>query len=154
MNKGTLGKFWLLISLVILGLVITQGLSFAADEDDKNRPERLVLMAVEYPGVEITKDDDVSMDTKRMKMSRFGSSKNPRDGRLESKHTDLMSPGYMCPQQRTKPSRLKPSRMKTCNPENTSFALPRKRRMADLIWPKPLWCPSKKVNPTKKNLKV
>jgi uncharacterized membrane protein len=37
-------------------------LSFAADEDDKNRPERLVLMAVEYPGVEITKDDDVSMD--------------------------------------------------------------------------------------------
>ena len=62
MNKGTLGKFWLLISLVILGLVINQSLSFAADEDDKNRPERLVLMAVEYPGVEITKDDDVSMD--------------------------------------------------------------------------------------------
>ena len=62
MNKGTLGKFWFLISLVILGLVMNQSLSFAADEDDKNRPERLVLMAVEYPGVEITKDDDVSMD--------------------------------------------------------------------------------------------
>ena len=62
MNKGTLGKFWLLISVVILGLVIDQSLGSAADEDDKNRPERLVLMAVEYPGVEITKDDDVSMD--------------------------------------------------------------------------------------------
>ena len=62
MNKGTLGKFWFLISLVILGLVMIQSLSFAADEDDKNRPERLVLMAVEYPGVEITKEDDVSMD--------------------------------------------------------------------------------------------
>jgi uncharacterized membrane protein len=62
MNKGTLGKFWFLISLVILGLVMNQSLGFAADEDDKNRPERLVLMAVEYPGVEITKDDDVSMD--------------------------------------------------------------------------------------------
>ena len=62
MNKGRLGKFWLLISLVILGLVICQSPGSAADEDDKNRPERLVLMAVEYPGVEITKDDDVSMD--------------------------------------------------------------------------------------------
>jgi uncharacterized membrane protein len=62
MNKGTLGKFWFLISLVILGLVMNQSLGFAADEDDKNRPERMVLMAVEYPGVEITKDDDVSMD--------------------------------------------------------------------------------------------
>ena len=62
MNKGAMGKFWFLVSLVILGLVINQSLSFAADEDDKNRPERLVLMAVEYPGVEITKDDDVSMD--------------------------------------------------------------------------------------------
>ncbi|MGD8523056.1 MAG: NEW3 domain-containing protein [Desulfobacterales bacterium] len=62
MKKEALGKLWLLISLVILGLVLNQNLSFAADEDDKNRPERLVLMAVEYPGVEITKDDDVSMD--------------------------------------------------------------------------------------------
>jgi len=62
MNKETLGKFWFLISLVILGLVLNQNLSFAADEDDKNRPERLVLMAVQYPGVEITKEDDVSMD--------------------------------------------------------------------------------------------
>jgi len=62
MNKERLGKFWLLISLVILGFVLNQSLGFAADEDDKNRPERLVLMAVEYPGVEITKDDDVSMD--------------------------------------------------------------------------------------------
>lgn len=62
MNNGTLGKFWFLISLAILGLVMSQSLSFAADEDDKNRPERLVLMAVEYPGVVITKDDDVSMD--------------------------------------------------------------------------------------------
>jgi uncharacterized membrane protein len=62
MNKGAMGKFWFLVSLVILGLIMNQSLSFAADEDDKNRPERLVLMAVEYPGVEITKDDDVSMD--------------------------------------------------------------------------------------------
>ncbi len=62
MNKGTLAKFWLVVSLVMLGLVVNQSLCFAADEDDKNRPERLVLMAVEYPGVEIAKDEDVSMD--------------------------------------------------------------------------------------------
>ncbi|UCG06541.1 MAG: hypothetical protein JSV83_21995 [Desulfobacterales bacterium] len=62
MNKGTLAKFWLVVSLVMLGLVVNQSLCFAEDEDDKNRPERLVLMAVEYPGVEIAKDEDVSMD--------------------------------------------------------------------------------------------
>jgi uncharacterized membrane protein len=62
MNSANSGKFSLVVFLVILGLIFSQSLCFATDEDDKNRPERLVLMAVQYPGVEITKDEDVSMD--------------------------------------------------------------------------------------------
>ncbi|UCE56202.1 MAG: hypothetical protein JSV31_12375 [Desulfobacterales bacterium] len=62
MNSANSGKFSLVVFLVILGLIFSQSLCFSEEKDDNNRPERLVLMAVEYPGVEITKDDDVSMD--------------------------------------------------------------------------------------------
>jgi len=62
MRSANSGKFSLVVFLVILGLIFSQSHCFAEEKDDKNRPERLVLMAVEYPGVEITKDDDVSMD--------------------------------------------------------------------------------------------
>jgi uncharacterized membrane protein len=62
MNKGISGKFGLIISLVLAGLFVTQSLCFAKEDDDKNRPERLIMMAVEYPGVVIAKDEDVSLD--------------------------------------------------------------------------------------------
>jgi uncharacterized membrane protein len=62
MRSANSGKFSLVVFLVILGLIFSQSLCFSEEKDDNNRPERLVLMAVEYPGVEITKDDDVSMD--------------------------------------------------------------------------------------------
>jgi uncharacterized membrane protein len=62
MNKGISGKFGLIVSLVVVGLFATQSLCFAKEDDDKNRPERLVMMAVEYPGVVVAKDEDVSMD--------------------------------------------------------------------------------------------
>ena len=62
MSKGISGKFWLVVSLVLVGLIGSQTLSFAEEQDDKNRPERLVMMAVEYPGVKIAKGEDVSID--------------------------------------------------------------------------------------------
>ncbi len=62
MSKGISDKFWLVVSLVLVGLIGSQTLSFAEEQDDKNRPERLVMMAVEYPGVKIAKDEDVSID--------------------------------------------------------------------------------------------
>ena len=62
MNKGISGKFFLVVSLVLVSLILTQTLSFAKEEDDKNRPERLVMMAVEYPGVVVAKDENVSLD--------------------------------------------------------------------------------------------
>ena len=62
MNKGISGKLGLIVSLVLVGLFVTQSLCFAKEDDDKNRPERLVMMAVEYPGVMVAKDEDVSMD--------------------------------------------------------------------------------------------
>ena len=62
MNNGISGKFFFVVSLVLVSLILTQTLSFAKEEDDKNRPERLVMMAVEYPGVVIAKDENVSLD--------------------------------------------------------------------------------------------
>ena len=62
MNSVNSGKFSWVVFLVIIGLIFSQSLCFAEKKDAKNRPERLVLMAVEYPGVEIAKDEDVSMD--------------------------------------------------------------------------------------------
>ena len=62
MNKGISGKFFLVVSLVLVSLILTQTLSFAKEEDDKNRPERLVMMAVDYPGVVVAKDENVSLD--------------------------------------------------------------------------------------------
>jgi uncharacterized membrane protein len=46
---------------VILSLVFNHSLCFAKD-DDENRPERLVEMAIEYPGVEVPQEEDVTMD--------------------------------------------------------------------------------------------
>jgi hypothetical protein len=34
----------------------------AKEDDDENRPDRLVRMAVEFPGVVVAKDENVSMD--------------------------------------------------------------------------------------------
>ena len=55
MNSANSGKFSWVVFLVIIGLIFSQSLCFAEKKDAKNRPERLVLMAVEYPGVEIAK---------------------------------------------------------------------------------------------------
>jgi uncharacterized membrane protein len=62
MSKGISGKFWLVVSLVLVGLIGSQTLCFGEEQDDKNKPERLVMMAVEYPGIKIAKDEDVSID--------------------------------------------------------------------------------------------
>jgi len=63
---GTRTRRHLFVGLLVVmigGWLFTQNLGFDKSNDDKNRPERLVVMAVEYPGVVITKDqDDVSMD--------------------------------------------------------------------------------------------
>lgn len=55
------GHVILTISLVILVLACLPGLC-STQEDDKNRPARSVTMAVEYPGVEVSAQEDVSMD--------------------------------------------------------------------------------------------
>lgn len=63
MIKSVLGRICLVIFLATAGLIINQNPCFAKEkEEDENRPERLVLMAAQFPGVEIAKGDDVSMD--------------------------------------------------------------------------------------------
>ena len=61
MKSGKLDKLVLIISLAMIFSVILSAGSFARAEKE-NLPERAITMAIEYPGVEISKDDDVSMD--------------------------------------------------------------------------------------------
>jgi uncharacterized membrane protein len=55
------GQFILTLSLVFLAWLILPGLCSAQD-NEKNRPARLISMATEYPGVEVPAGEDVSMD--------------------------------------------------------------------------------------------
>ena len=61
MKSGKLAKLFLIISLAIVFLMIISAGSFAQAEK-KELPERAITMAIEYPGVEISQDDDVSLD--------------------------------------------------------------------------------------------
>ncbi len=61
MESGKRDKFFLISSLVMVTLMIISANSFAETEREK-LPARAISMAAEYPGVEISKDDDVSLD--------------------------------------------------------------------------------------------
>ena len=52
---------FLSISLLVMVLLLNP-YPFSAKAEDEDRPERLILMAAEYPGVEVPKDENVSMD--------------------------------------------------------------------------------------------
>jgi uncharacterized membrane protein len=55
------GRLFLVILGVAALLVANTG-RVAAKQDDKNRPARAITMAMEYPGVEVPAEEDVSMD--------------------------------------------------------------------------------------------
>ena len=55
------GHAWYKISLLALSLALISGLSYAKEED-RDRPARSIIMAAEYPGVEVPLEEDVSMD--------------------------------------------------------------------------------------------
>ena len=61
MKRGKPNQLFWFISLLIAGLMTLAVSSFAKAENAK-LPARAITMAVEYPGVEISKDEDVSMD--------------------------------------------------------------------------------------------
>ena len=53
--------FIVIVFAVVFGsLILSSGA--LSKEADENRPEREIIMAAEYPGVEVAKDEDVSMD--------------------------------------------------------------------------------------------
>lgn len=66
MNREIWKKMVLALFLpLMLGLMCGPASAFAArdrDKDDDKRPDRLLTMAAEYPGVVIPPDEDVSMD--------------------------------------------------------------------------------------------
>ena len=61
MKSGKWNQNVLIIFLVVLGFMIISVSNFANAEDEK-KPARAIVMAPEYPGVVIAKDEDVSMD--------------------------------------------------------------------------------------------
>jgi uncharacterized membrane protein len=65
MNHNKLVRHSLIIFLVSIGLILSQtpGFAYATDKkDDEKKPERLIIMAAEFPGVVVPVDEDVSMD--------------------------------------------------------------------------------------------
>lgn len=65
MNMRRKGVGWVsvIFLLVAVGLLVAP-VCFAYEGDDKEaeRPERLIEMAAEYPGVEVPAEEDVTMD--------------------------------------------------------------------------------------------
>jgi uncharacterized membrane protein len=61
MKRRKLDKLFLIISLAMVTLVIIS-VSSSAEAQKEKLPARAISMAAEYPGVEISKDDDVSLD--------------------------------------------------------------------------------------------
>jgi uncharacterized membrane protein len=61
MNDKKRRFFAFLVSLMVVGLMISQAV-YLAQAEETQKPERLITMAVEYPGVEIPAGDDVNMD--------------------------------------------------------------------------------------------
>jgi uncharacterized membrane protein len=61
MKREKLDKLVMTISLAMVTLMVISASSFAQTEKEK-LPARAISMAAEYPGVEIAKDEDVSMD--------------------------------------------------------------------------------------------
>lgn len=62
MKLGKSGQKLVVIYLLVMGLLLYTGLGFAEEGDDADKPDRSIKMAVEYPGIEIPQDADVSMD--------------------------------------------------------------------------------------------
>lgn len=63
MKEKRIVRFSLIVSLVAMGLVFSPWPCFGAEQEkEKEKPERLVEMAAEYPGVVVPVGDDVSMD--------------------------------------------------------------------------------------------
>jgi uncharacterized membrane protein len=56
------GRLFIIVSIAILGLQVIQAPGIAVAEDKKDLPDRLVEMAVQYPGVEVPLDEDVDFE--------------------------------------------------------------------------------------------
>ena len=61
MKTAGRGHIIVITSLVVIALVLSPGLS-PAQQEEKDRPERSIFMAAEYPGVQVPVDENVSMD--------------------------------------------------------------------------------------------
>ena len=59
------GRVYIIVLGIAVGLILSQLANAASEKDasaDEKKPERLIIMASEYPGVEVPPDEDVSID--------------------------------------------------------------------------------------------
>ena len=58
------GQLFIIVFIAILGLLVIQapGIAYAEDKKGEELPDRLVEMAVQYPGVEVPPDEDVDFE--------------------------------------------------------------------------------------------
>ena len=59
------GRMFIIVFMAVLGLLIFQSPLLAYGEDkakDADKPDRLIIMGAEHPGVEVPPDEDVSID--------------------------------------------------------------------------------------------
>ncbi|MEE9536073.1 MAG: hypothetical protein V3V51_01410, partial [Desulfobacterales bacterium] len=61
MKSGKWNQIFLIVFMIVFGTMILSTVSIATAENAK-LPARAISMAAEYPGVEIAKDEDVSLD--------------------------------------------------------------------------------------------
>ena len=65
MHHNKLIRKFLIILMVSVGLLLSQGFGPAdakGKTDEEKKPERLIVMAAEYPGVVVPADENVSID--------------------------------------------------------------------------------------------
>jgi uncharacterized membrane protein len=61
MKAAGTGHLVVITSLMVIALVLSPGLG-SAQQEEKDRPDRSIFMAAEYPGVQVPVDENVSMD--------------------------------------------------------------------------------------------
>jgi len=75
MNRNKLVRHSLIIFLVSIVFILAQGSGFVYGKDkkgDEKKPDRLIIMAAEYPGVVVPMEKDVSMDLTFYNKGRSG----------------------------------------------------------------------------------
>jgi len=147
MQSKTLGRIMVVDVCNSHGLLIYQLPGFAQEQAvkvaEEAKPDRLITMAVEYPGIEVPAEENVSMNIifnnkgKADENVDVWVASNRKDGKPKSKPIGLRLWG-ICSSSEKKEISFEATRIKRSNPENMNSGLRRKRAMDNSRWLRPL----------------